>query len=258
MAQPATVTTFFTATENVKALIVTDGGGITSDNSLFTTDGAGNVTAVSLVTSGAIAVNQLQGGQSATTPALANSGTIATASVREARVTPAAAVSGIILAAGTQPAQEVTVVNNGALGSNVVFATDATSNVTNGLTTVIQGLSSMRFIWDSVGLRWNAQLPSGLESATAVVIINGNTIATAGLKVSRVAPGGAVTGIILAAGTYPTQEITVVNESTAANSVTFAAVGTSFVADGVSSVIAGLNARRFQWDSATSTWFPCK
>lgn len=69
-------------------------------------------------------------------------------------------------------------------------------------------------------------------------------------------PAGAVTGIILAAGTADGQECTVVNLATAANSVTFAAAGTSHVSNGVSSVIAGIVARTFIWDSGTSLWYP--
>ncbi len=95
------------------------------------------------------------------------------------------------------------------------------------------------------------------QSATAPVLVNGNTINTAGVGVARVAPGGAVTGIILQPGTYNGQLVTVVNESIAGNTVTFAAAGTSNVADGVSDVIAGLAARLFVWDAATSLWYRC-
>lgn len=96
------------------------------------------------------------------------------------------------------------------------------------------------------------------QSATAPVIVNGNTITTIHVTVARVAPGGAVTGIILAVGTISGQVCTVINESAAGNTVTFAAAGTSNVADGVGSVIAGLNCRTFVWDSSTSLWYPAK
>lgn len=97
-----------------------------------------------------------------------------------------------------------------------------------------------------------------IQSATAPAIATNGTIATAGVSAARVAPAGAVTGVILAVGTTGGQMCTVINESVAANTVTFAAAGTSNVADGVASVIAGLTARTFCWDSVTSLWYPVK
>ena len=96
------------------------------------------------------------------------------------------------------------------------------------------------------------------QSATAVVTAGSGTIATDGLSTSRVAPAGAVTGVILGAGGFQDQEVTVVNESAAGNTITFAASGTSNVADGTGDVIAGLTARKFKWDTATTLWYPIK
>lgn len=94
------------------------------------------------------------------------------------------------------------------------------------------------------------------QSATAPVITNGTTIATSGVSsVARVAPGGAVTGIILQAGTRDGQVCWVVNESTGASTVTMAAAGTSHVADGVTTVIAGLRSACFVYDTSASLWF---
>jgi hypothetical protein len=98
-------------------------------------------------------------------------------------------------------------------------------------------------------------VPSFAQSASAPALASNGTIATAGVAVARVAPAGAVTGAILQAGTYGGQEIWVINESAAANTVTFAASGTSNVADGTSSAIAGLVARKFVWSSATNLWY---
>ena len=50
-------------------------------------------------------------------------------------------------------------------------------------------------------------------------------------------------------------EVWVVNESVAANGVTFAASGTSHVADGAAASIAGLTARKFVWNSVKSLWY---
>jgi len=96
---------------------------------------------------------------------------------------------------------------------------------------------------------------STFQSASAAAITNGSTITTAATGVARVAPGGAVTGIIMQAGTRAGQECTVVNESAAVNTATMAASGTSNVANGVTTVIAGLTSRRFVWDSVTALWY---
>lgn len=95
------------------------------------------------------------------------------------------------------------------------------------------------------------------QSASAPAIANSATIAT-NVTCTRVAPAGAVTGLILAAGVFPGQLLTVVNESAALSTITFAASGTSRVADGVLSIIAGLTARTFVWNASTSLWYPCK
>lgn len=94
------------------------------------------------------------------------------------------------------------------------------------------------------------------QSATAAATATSGTITTAGVSVARVSPAGAITGVILQAGTFPGQTVAVVNEAVAANTVTFAASGTSNVADGTSSVIAGLTGRTFVWTG--SLWHPMK
>lgn len=91
------------------------------------------------------------------------------------------------------------------------------------------------------------------QSQTAVAIVNGNTIVT-NITVSRVNPAGNVTGIILQKGNAPGQEVTVINES--AFTVTFAAVGTSFVANGTAEVIAANSGRRYLWNTVTGKWYP--
>ena len=95
------------------------------------------------------------------------------------------------------------------------------------------------------------------QAGSATVISNGNTIAIANTRYIRVAPAGAVTGLILAAGTSivgePAQEVVIINES--ANSITMAASGTSNVANGVSCVIAANTSRRLVWDAVTTLWY---
>lgn len=79
------------------------------------------------------------------------------------------------------------------------------------------------------------------------------TIATTGLGVSKVAPTVARTGVILQQGLVDGQVCVVVNAS--ANSITFAAAGTSFVADGVSDVIAANSAALYVWEAVTALWY---
>lgn len=95
----------------------------------------------------------------------------------------------------------------------------------------------------------------GLDvTATAPVNVNGDTIPTTS-DIARSAPAGAITGVILQAGTANGQRVTVVNESAAANTITFAAAGTSNVADGVTTVIPGLRASTFWWNASTGRWY---
>lgn len=82
---------------------------------------------------------------------------------------------------------------------------------------------------------------------------NGSTIATGGVTVSRVNPAGAITGVILQAGNAAGQKVVVINES--ANTITFAAAGTSNVADGTSMVIDATKAAAFYWNTGTSRWY---
>ena len=90
-------------------------------------------------------------------------------------------------------------------------------------------------------------------SATAAATGTSGTIATSGVSVARIAPTGNVTGVILAAGTQDGQVMVVRNESS--YTVTFAAAGTSHVADGATSPIPANCARYFSWAAATSLWY---
>lgn len=61
------------------------------------------------------------------------------------------------------------------------------------------------------------------------------------------------TGIILTAGTVDGQIINLINAS--ANTITFAAAGTSNVADGATTAIAANRAVTLIWDSGSSRWY---
>lgn len=94
------------------------------------------------------------------------------------------------------------------------------------------------------------------QTATAVDPGASGTIATAGVDVARVNPAAARAACILQKGVYPGQRCTVVNEAAAGSgfSITFDVVANSFVANGVTSVIAATNARRFVWTG--TSWYP--
>ena len=91
------------------------------------------------------------------------------------------------------------------------------------------------------------------QSASAPALATGDTITTIGVGMARVAPTGNVTSVILQAGVTKTQEVLVVNESSF--TITFAAVGTSNVADGISAVIAANRSMFFTWNSVQSKWY---
>lgn len=104
---------------------------------------------------GVLAANgTLTGAQSATAAVIATSGTIATAGVVVARVAPAAAVTGVILEAGTYAGQMCWVVNESAAADSVTFAASGTSNVADGTSDVIDGLTARLFVWDSGAALW--------------------------------------------------------------------------------------------------------
>jgi hypothetical protein len=109
------------------------------------------------------------------------------------------------------------------------------------------------FTVDKAGNTVHAGMISTGQSASAAAIANNGTITTASIGEARVAPTGNVTGIIMQAGSQAGQECVVTNES--AFTVTFAAVGTSNVADGVSAVIAANRCMFFKWDSSVSKWY---
>ena len=99
-------------------------------------------------------------------------------------------------------------------------------------------------------------LKEAVNQGTAQALSTGNTITLpANTGIVRVSAAAAVTGIILPAGTIDGQTITVIHISAAANTITFAASGTSHVADGASDVITGPSCRVFKWSAQDSLWY---
>lgn len=89
--------------------------------------------------------------------------------------------------------------------------------------------------------------------APTTISTNGQTIFT-GYYGTRVANNaGSFTGLILQAGSFDGQRITIINRGT--GSYTFAASGTSHVADGASDVIAASTAATYVWSASTSLWY---
>jgi hypothetical protein len=93
-----------------------------------------------------------------------------------------------------------------------------------------------------------------VTSNSTFATITGGTIPTANGGLTRCAPAGAITGVIMQPGTIDGQIIIVENSSAAANTITMAAAGTSNVANGVTTVIAGLTAVPFVWNATSNLW----
>jgi hypothetical protein len=91
-------------------------------------------------------------------------------------------------------------------------------------------------------------------NAGAVALATGGTVDTS-VDVIRLIPAAAITGVILAKGQFPGQRCVLMNTGLAASTITMAAAGTSFCADGVTTVIPGLRASEFWWDASSSMWY---
>jgi hypothetical protein len=85
------------------------------------------------------------------------------------------------------------------------------------------------------------------------VIVTGATLAANNGGVLRVGSAANITGLIMPLGLHSGQQCLVMNVT--AFTMTFAASGTSNVADGAADVIAASTARGFVWDSTENLWF---
>lgn len=94
-----------------------------------------------------------------------------------------------------------------------------------------------------------------ITPATVQDLVTGNTITIPTVSCKRLtAAGGAATGIIMTSGTIDGQILTLINADTA-NDITFAASGTSHVANGTGAVVTHLKALTLVWDNTTSLWY---
>lgn len=104
------------------------------------------------------------------------------------------------------------------------------------------------------GTNWNILGGPSSSLATAATIATSGTIALpAQGDTAKLTTGGAVTGVVLTAGTYDGQRLNLIN--TSANSITFAAAGTSNVADGTSAVLAANRSMCFVWEATSARWY---
>ena len=91
-------------------------------------------------------------------------------------------------------------------------------------------------------------------SNTQTLSANGSTIYNQWFGFVRVVLSASCTGTIMQAGSYDNQALTVRNTDTI-YTITFAAAGTSRVADGASDVIAAGREATYHWDAAASLWY---
>lgn len=101
----------------------------------------------------------------------------------------------------------------------------------------------------TLALQETLATPQAVATGTAAILI------PAGSSVVRISAAAATTGATLPVGTLQGQILIIVITTAAANTVTFAAVGTSNVAGGAAVSLAGLAAHLFVWDTVTAQWF---
>jgi hypothetical protein len=138
---------------------------------------------------------------------------------------------------------EVTVANAAAAGTPKISATGDDTNI------------SLAFAPKGTGrLSFEGAISSPVTTVQNLTNSATITLPTGGRNKRLSASGGAVTGIILTAGSYDGQEVVLWNIETT-NTITFATGATSNVADGTSAVIGALRAVKFFWDATSARWF---
>lgn len=91
--------------------------------------------------------------------------------------------------------------------------------------------------------------PQAVATGTAVILV------PSGASAVKLTAAAATTGASLPAGLYDGQILFITITTAAANTVTFAAAGTSLVAGGAAVSMAGLATHMFRYDSAAALWF---
>lgn len=103
-------------------------------------------------------------------------------------------------------------------------------------------------------------LQANMSAATAQAVATGTAVILipAGASVVRISAAAATTGATLPVGTSASpfnQFLCIIITTAIANTVTFAAAGTSNVAGGASVSLAGLAAHWFTWDPVGALWY---
>lgn len=94
-----------------------------------------------------------------------------------------------------------------------------------------------------------------LATAQAVATGSAAILIPSGTSYVRITAAAATTGASLPVGSYNGQLLIISISTAAANTVTFAAAGTSNVAGGTGVSLAGLAAHLFVWDGVGSLWY---
>ena len=94
-----------------------------------------------------------------------------------------------------------------------------------------------------------------LAAPASQTIAGSGTISHANSGKVIVTAAGVVASVVLQAGTVDGQTLDIVNTQAGANTITFAVAATSNVADGATTIMAGLRAYRFIWDTTTARWY---
>lgn len=147
----------------------------------------------------------------------------------------------------------------GGDGAGANFTSTARIGNVVPFTGIINGDSVLMFGAQGLapaGSTWAATGGFALGDFSAATPISSSGTISTGKAMTRVSETGNVTGMILGAGSYDGQTFWLVNTSNF--TITFAASGTSHVADGASDVVPALCARAFIFEgNVTNLWYRC-
>lgn len=104
-------------------------------------------------------------------------------------------------------------------------------------------------VHSGLSLNEGTATPQAVATGTAAILL------PPGQPIVRITAAAATTGASLPLGAFNGQIIIIELSTAAANTVTFAAAGTSNVAGGAAVSMAGLAAHMFMWDATLLLWF---
>ena len=118
-------------------------------------------------------------------------------------------------------------------------------------TTVVTDTLSVKVnsVHSGLSLNEGTATPQAVATGTAAILL------PPGQPIVRITAAAATTGASLPVGSFNGQIIIIELSTAAANTVTFAAAGTSNVAGGAAVSMAGLAAHMFMWDATLLLWF---